>query len=208
MAERKGTKFQGGLYPTVAVSDCFLALTHYYSAGLAFYSSPTQPAFVGFSLVAIAATVGTARFGFSESLFAGANEDLANLAACVGLPLIGCTFATVGGLVEPLPPTNLLALACTGAALACLVKAIPAGSEEFLKVLVNLCLFILPVAKVGYDRQDWVLFGAIALFAVAGIAVKPDRHNCILGVRRENWFHYMLGASAIGMATGLAAIAR
>lgn len=48
-------------------------------------------AVLGFALVAVAAFVGTLRFGFSETLFAQANGDLADAAAYIGLPLIGYT---------------------------------------------------------------------------------------------------------------------
>ena len=49
------------------------------------------------------------------------------------------------------------------------------------------------------------LLGPVGLlFAVAGVAVGADRNSCILGMRRENWFHYMIAVSAVLLAAGLA----
>ena len=56
-----------GKYPTVAVSDAWNAFTHYYVAKACLEGG--QPAVAaGFATVALAATVGTVRFGLSERL--------------------------------------------------------------------------------------------------------------------------------------------
>ena len=79
---------QGGLYPTIAVSDAFNVAGHVFAAALAREKGNTLAA-IGFSTVALAGTVGVFRFGFSESLFAAANGYLADVAAFIGLPLVG-----------------------------------------------------------------------------------------------------------------------
>ena len=107
--------WQGGLYPTIAVSDAFntachgagshrlrfihivhtLASISIAAAWLSWNAEPEGSAWLGFTLVAIASGVGTLRFGVSESLFSGANAKLADLAAFVGLPLVGLAYGTV-----------------------------------------------------------------------------------------------------------------
>ena len=61
-----------------------------------------------------------------------------------------------------------------------------------------------PGAACAFQTGDRALAGSIALFVVAGIFVKPDRHSMLLGMRRENWFHYMIGVASFGMARALA----
>ena len=81
--------FQGGLYPTVAISDAFNTACHLYAASVVAQSNVL--AAYGFFLVALASGLGTVRFAFSESMFAQVNLDMAEVAAFVGLPLIGMT---------------------------------------------------------------------------------------------------------------------
>ena len=38
---------------------------------------------------------------------------------------------------------------------------------------------------------------------VAGVVIGPDRHRLLFGVRRENWFHCIIGVTAPLMALGL-----
>ena len=67
-------------YPSVALSDSFNAAAHLAAAAAAQTAQPQLPAWLGFALVALAAAVGTLRFGFYPSIFAQANDDLARLA--------------------------------------------------------------------------------------------------------------------------------
>ena len=145
---------------------------------------------------------GTLRFGFSESLFADANGDLAGLAAYCGLPLVGATFAVKGGILH-LTSIDCVTISIAGAALACLSRSFPPAVEELVKVLLNVCCFIGPTGYVGWVRGDIQLVSCVALFAIAGVVVKPDRHRRLLGVRREDWFHYMIGTASYGMALSL-----
>ena len=205
MASKK--KFQGGLYPSVAVSDAVNTVAHTAAAMMAKNEHPDQPAWLGFGLVAVAAAVGTARFGFSESLFAGANEDLAALAAYVGLPLVGYTFGVLSGLWGAVDGTLLLTLTLAGAALSAVARSLPAGAEEFVKIFLNVILFTLPTGHYGWKKYassgDPSVLIAVIVFALAGVAIKPDRHRRLLGVRREDWFHYMIASASYVMAGGL-----
>jgi hypothetical protein len=199
------THFQGGLYPTVAVSDAFNTLCHAAAAYISYVAFPSQPASLGFALVVVAAAIGTLRFGFSESLFAKANEDLAQLAAYTGLPLVGLTFIHVGGLWS-FACSDYIVICVCGAVLTAISRSLSAKVEELLKILLNVFAFIGPTAWVGYLRGDTELVLAVVLFAVAGIAVKPERHSTLFGMRRENIFHYMIGVASYGMAKGLSRI--
>lgn len=201
-ADHSKNKFQGGLYPSVAVSDAFNTITHVIAAFTALTLQPDEPAWMGFGLVAFAAAIGTLRFGFSESLFAKTNEDLANLAAFLGLPLVGISFARMGGMIT-MSSFDLLVFIVTGAALATAAQSLPDKVQHLSKVIVNVFLFIGPIAYVAYSRNDNIVLGSVALFAIAGIVVKPERHEYLLGMRREDWFHYMIGAASYGIAGGL-----
>jgi hypothetical protein len=197
------TKFQGGLYPSVAVSDAFNTATHIFAAMTALALRPNEPAWLGFGLVAFAGAIGTLRFGFSESLFAKANGDLAGLAAFLGLPLVGISFARMGKLVA-LGTFELIVFIVCGAALATAAQSLSEKVQHLTKVLVNVFLFIGPIGYVGYSTGNNMLLGSIALFAIAGIVVKPERHQYLLGMRREDWFHYMIGIASCGIAQGMA----
>ena len=133
----EGGLLSGGLYPTVAVSDAFNAAAHGWAA-VKMHEAGEQPAAMGFGLVAVAATVGTLRFGASERLLAQANGDLADLAAFVGLPLVGRSFAlrwlgedSSFALCRASDTWLLLA----GAVVASLCRSLSAEQQELAKVI-------------------------------------------------------------------------
>lgn len=194
--------FGGGLYPTVAVSDAVNFIGHAWAARQAYIADEPDAA-LGFALVAEAAMVGTLRFGFSERLLAQANGDLADLAAYVGLPLVGLSFAQkVGGIVVPCEQkaAGIVMLASLGA----VCRSLPEKSQELAKVLLNVVCFVAPILAYSFAVEDYQTGLGVLLFALAGIGVGADRESCLLGVRRENWFHYMIAASAVSLAAGLA----
>lgn len=86
-AKSSSGKLPSGLYPSIAVSDFANFAGHLYAAHTVASKSPSEPAIVGFLVVALAAFVGTLRFGFSENTFSAANGALADLATYMGLPL-------------------------------------------------------------------------------------------------------------------------
>lgn len=73
------------------------------------------------------------------------------------------------------------------------------------KVLVNILFVFVPLIWEGYTRQDGVLLGAVLLFLIAGVVVKPERHRYLFGLRREDWFHYMISISSYLIATRMKA---
>jgi hypothetical protein len=162
----------------------------------------------GFFTVALAAFVGVLRFGFSESIFANANSHLADVAAFVGLPLVGLTFMHADlagkyipwnycGSINPVQFTLILVL------LETISRSFNKKLRELSKIVANLIGFVGPVVVSAVMRNDYNTLFAILLFVVAGLVITPDRHRCILGVRCENWFHYCIGISAVVIAKGL-----
>jgi hypothetical protein len=77
----------------------------------------------------------------------------------------------------------------------------PKGLRELAKILTNFFLFVLPIASYAIEARDPTLLAGISIFAAAGILIGNDRERCVLGVRRENLFHYGIatGAIMIGM---------
>lgn len=202
----KATKVhaQGGLYPTVAVSDAFNAAGCFAAAAIAHEGAPALPAWIGFLIVAIAATVGMVRFGFAESLLARTNADLAGLAAILGLPIVGLSFALKWGVVSADGGQQLAFVACCAVVYAC-SASLPEGAQELLKVVWNLFLFIGPVAGYGAARGDRALLASVGLFAVAGTVVGGSKDKSMLGMLNVNLFHYMIGLANYGIARGLVA---
>lgn len=189
-----------GLFPTVAISDCFMGVCHVIASHTA-YAQGAHEAAAGFALVALANFVGVLRFGYSETYFATVNGDLADLAAYVGLPLVGHHFASEWPLVQPyLPSPFPFVVGC--AAILTLRKSAPDAVDDACRVLFNVLCFVAPVAVVSYQARDWTTFAGIVLFLVAAVPIGPDRHSTLLGVRRENIFHYALGVSALLLAHG------
>ena len=136
-SKRKAALPSGGLYPTIALSDGVNCIGHAWASGYA-YSVGAPDAALGFALVAEAALVGTLRFGFAEHLLAQANGDLADLAAFVGLPLVGRSFA-----LRWLGPDSSFALCrasdtwllLAGAVVASLCRSLSAEQQELAKVI-------------------------------------------------------------------------
>ena len=205
------------LYPTVAVSDLVNAAGHAYGAYVCYSSNPN--AAIGLLYVAAAAAVGVLRFGFNGKLFAPANGAWAEVAGFIGLPLVGhaslqrlllgtpalLTSATTSQLV-----TFLTFLFQPSAYLSMLVLMYVAFkgycSEAGLSAArtgVAFTGFVLPLVVDGVLKGNYMLVSSVVLFLIAGIVVGADRHRYLVGVRRENWFHYLIAAAAVGIGSGL-----
>ena len=180
-----------GLYPTVAFSDCFNVISGVTAAYMSFTNHDIQ--FLGFLLVAAAAFIGVCRFGFYPKTFARLNGELADLAAFVGMPLIGLPFLEVL-LASQYGFTfdNKIhaAFVVTLIVLLFISHALPDTIAELLKVLLNTLLMVLPIIVHGYTYSNFELLGAISCFLIGGVLIGPSRHTCLLGMRKENWFHY------------------
>ena len=188
-----------GLYPTVAISDTFNAAGNYMAAWTCM-SCNHQAAAYGFLVVAIAASVGVLRFGFSERAFAKANGDLADAAAFVGLPLVGLDF-----LIHPAGSDEISRAFFVLLLALSLSRSLSEGALELAKIVLNVACLVGPVLVHAHRAGDWQAAAAIGTFAFAGIVIGADRHRCLLGVRRENWFHYFLGSSLYWLALRLCA---
>lgn len=218
-------KFQGGLYPSVAVSDafqaagwCFVFFFYFYyyedascilvaisiyclcsscNVGHALaakfaYDSGNVLAAAGFSTVCLAGSIGTLRFGFSESMFAHANESTAKFAAFVGLPMVGLSFMPLSVRAMLNVPLFIFSLGV----IESLSRGVSKPITELMTVIVNVCCYVGPVAYTSYITQDYYTLGAISLFAFAGIVIKPERNLRYFGIRREDLFHYCIGVAA------------
>lgn len=120
----------------------------------------------------------------------------------LGPALIGLSFAQkFGDTVIPCEQkaAAILFLASLGA----VCRSLPENAQELAKVALNVVCFVSPVLAHSHAVEDYQTALGITLFAVAGIGVGADRDSYLLGVRRENWFHYMIAVSAVCLASGL-----
>jgi hypothetical protein len=144
------------LFPSVAISDLVNAAGHAYAASIVFQSSLT--AALGFSIVAIAALVGTLRFGISARTFRPANENLADLSAFVGLPLVGWVAAATA-----VPPSHWIASASPSVVIVGLttihavLRGLPPAAYAASRTIVASGLFVVPVIWAGVITRDWLL---------------------------------------------------
>lgn len=193
--------------PTVAVSDTFNVLAHVYACHLA-YEAREYVAVFGFMMVVIAAAVGVVRFGFNDNL-ALLNENLADVAAFVGLPLVGLCFAVrvpqfaAAAAFVLFNTHNLLAFSLLLFVIETVANSSRFEVKNLLRTVVNVVFFILPTGARAWIAQDLLCALSISLFVLAGLVIAPNNHKSFLGVRCINWFHYCLGLSAVGIASSL-----
>ena len=116
--------------------------------------------------------------------------------------LVGLSFAQKLGSVE-IPCGQKTAAIVTLASLGSLCRSLPESSQELAKVILNVVCFVAPVLAQSYSVDDYQTGFGVLLFALAGVGVGADRESCLLGFRRENWFHYMIAVSAVILAVGL-----
>jgi hypothetical protein len=144
------------LFLSVAISDLINAVAHGYAASV--MTTVSVPAALGFGIVAIAAFIGTLRFGVSARTFRPANEGLAEMAGVVGLPLVG--FAAALHVlpynhwvlrVEPVVISVALSLLFT------VLQTLPAAVRNEGRKLVATIFFIGPVLLAGLFLRDWKL---------------------------------------------------
>jgi chromate transport protein ChrA len=152
----------------------------------------------------MAATVGVYRFGFDEG-FAGANGDLADIAAFVGLPLVGIDYMAhrVDFLQAYAAWFNSHSMVVALVMFEGLTRSMKKEVRELAKTLTNILFFVLPVAIGAYKSNDIHALFAIVAFVVAAIVITPDRNKYIFGFRCENWFHYIIALCAVLIAQGL-----
>lgn len=157
-------------------------------------------------MVAVAASAGVLRFGFSESTFSRANEDLAALGGRVGLPIAGYSLLKT---LHVLPPAlNVSPFAALAVLLInnSLIASMGRAAHELANAVLNLCLFVIPLGLTAWRQNDLLLAAGVTLFAATGLVVGNDRHRCLFGIRRENIFHYGLGSAAVVISSRLVAM--
>jgi len=202
---------------TIAVSDAFNVFGHAFAAAIALRAG-NRLAALGFASVALAAAFGVLRYGVCPPGFRAANKAYANLAGFVGMPLVGYnSWKALGGVAA-----FCNALQCCTAAKAggdeidyivvvlVLFGAVSAGVKtpagmDLARVAVNVVFFVAPVVFAAIAGANWALVASVAGYVFAAAVITPDEERCLFGVRRVNWFHYAIGAGAVGIAKGLAA---
>lgn len=206
------------LYPSVALSDTANALGHAYAAWICWGAASDVPgkesglemilaaAALGFAMVALAAVAGVIRFGFFPAA-ADCNGSLAKLAAFVGFPLVGLALHHQGGHIAVGPVEVLCFTACCAVAGA-IARSLPVRAREPAQALLTGVLFVVPAGGFAVTRQDGRAAVGLGLFILGGAVIGPKRHKRLLGVRREDWFHYCIATAAILLATQLVASAK
>ena len=206
MAEKnknnKKKRFLNGLYPTIAISDFFNCIGHFFAVLISF-KRQNYYFFFGYFLVTVTAFIGTLRFGFNEELFGQTNSFLADLSAFIGLPSIGLYFFQLIPYISKLSGYQYYFITFFVIIERMTLRSFLLKYREILKIIINIIFYILPVLIVSYQNKKWFSLIGILLFIIAGLVIKPERHQYLFGIRRENIFHYMLGVSAYLIADGI-----
>jgi len=185
------------LHPTVAASDAFMACC----AWMAVYRIPSMQSSsyvagadlvkLGFASFALACSAGVLRFGFNPELFRPYNEVLAKNAGRVGLPLLASA-AVAGHFQQWGQPGTVMLLFSLSACSNTWSDKLQLLYTKLLGVLSNACLVVH-----GARSGDMGSVLGPALFVLGGLVIGSDREKCLFNVRRENWFHYCLGAALL-----------
>eukprot|EP01062_Namystynia_karyoxenos_P060231 TRINITY_DN51765_c0_g1_i1.p1 TRINITY_DN51765_c0_g1~~TRINITY_DN51765_c0_g1_i1.p1 ORF type:complete len:230 (+),score=56.75 TRINITY_DN51765_c0_g1_i1:85-774(+) len=206
-----------GRYLTIAVSDCFMAACCLWAASKCWHVS--KEAAVGFAIVGAASSVGTLRFSvLNKKPVATLNRLLAEVGGMVGIPLIGLGFlsrmphgpsAARHQLteVQDMYLTNPIAFIAPLAVACMLMMAVFRTLAKDYTTVISLIAMSLVYFRTltrhrGSDKIK-VAYCAIALFVIGGALVGPHRHQYLLGVRKENIFHYLLGSSMVLFALAI-----
>ena len=185
------------------VCDFVLVLGHLCGAFIAL-NNGQELACLGFLSVWLAAMVGVLRFGVSEKLFEQPNRDLASFAAFVGYPLIGLSFADIQ---YPELKINVVIIGFVLVAWETMTRSFVEKNKELAKLATNIILFVGPIATVCHETKDVTTAAALLAFVLAGVAITPHHENRILGIRCVDWFHWIIGATAVVFARGLGRVA-
>uniref|UniRef100_A0A7S3PLK5 Uncharacterized protein n=1 Tax=Aplanochytrium stocchinoi TaxID=215587 RepID=A0A7S3PLK5_9STRA len=190
-------------YYSIAFSDAVNSACCFWGAKVAWEKGRPEVAF-GIGLVAVASAVGTLRFGLAPKLFARLNNILAHFGGLLGTPLIGIGFARSGGLLD-FNGNNEFPYLIEGtmAFFSIFSLLTPESFKETYRIFLNISSFGLMLYAEGIENQ--MALASVITFISAGLIIGPDRHRYILGVRRENLFHYFLGLSMLMFGQALPA---
>ncbi len=146
----------------------------------------------GLAIVALAASVGTARFAGAEALIP-AHQALSGWAGLVGVPLVA-----LGVVALPLErATRALVEAVVAVVALALTGVLVVGGLDLadrLEVPVTGACLVASIGAGGFAR-NWVGVCGAALVLVAGLGVAGP--GAWLGFDREGWFHLVF-ALALG----------
>jgi hypothetical protein len=196
--------FLKGLYPSLAISDCVTVAGHA-AAALMCYEGGLLRSAAGFLSVSIAGSIGVYRFGFDEG-FSTLHANLTDMAAFVGLPLVGYDYLLyrcpgslrlVAQKIDPIIFALCLVLAET------FTRSMHPSKRELIRTVINAGFFVVPAFIGAYAHNNTNALVAIVLFLIAAVVIGPERHKYLLGLRREDWFHYIIGVCAYFIALGL-----
>jgi hypothetical protein len=182
-------------HPTIAVSDGFMAATAW--IGFLQCYNANEVTALGFACFGAACSAGVLRFGFNPEFFRPWNECLAQMAGRVGIPMLG-----LGYLTAYLPETRA-AIAVSDTSLIFLLfllfaASLPLGKKtgETYTTICGVC-GMGPILQFGMNTQNKYAIAGVLVFVCGGVLIGPDRERYILGVRRENLFHYALGTALL-----------
>jgi len=214
----------GTLYPTVAISDGWMVLTHLYASHTC-YGAMLYPAATALMWIAITAAIGCLRFGYNETVFRPMHGHCSDIAGFSAIPIIGLQFYGLDDefCMLPLiifPLSRLLRMKKGDEVTRCPAADATFGPsetppchsrrcfyavqvEQAAKIAVNVACFVLPVLLFAYETRDRICYLTCLVFVINGIFIGTDCHSYIFGVRRVNIFHYVLGASMCLMAVRL-----
>mmetsp|Transcript_59664 Transcript_59664/g.129732 ORF Transcript_59664/g.129732 Transcript_59664/m.129732 type:complete len:207 (-) Transcript_59664:32-652(-) len=192
-------------FPTVAVSDAFMASCAAF-AGLSAWRGGTVVSALGFWGVAAACCAGVLRFGFSPDQFRPFNENLAAHAGRVSIPLIGLGVAHKVPALAPYLEDQIVCVGVLSIAFAASLGLNHPNTELYTTIISAAGILTVIAHSYTSDCLHGVVGGV--LFVVGGLAIGADRHRSLMGVRRENLFHYCLGSAFVLMsrAPGLNAL--
>jgi len=192
-----GDDLDMNVYPTVAISDGVMAVATWTASNESFRKGRTDVAF-GLGIVALASTAGALRFGFAPKVFAGLNNVLAAYAGRVGMPLVCVGFAASRGALPDILPSSFPFTILLVLVLAAFFSRtyFSFNLQELYTTIVNVVALNLLLYAEEYLRNPMAVV-AVLLYVFAGLLVGSDRHRYILGVRRENIFHYLLAISML-----------
>jgi hypothetical protein len=187
------------LYPTIAISDAFQSLSHFYAASLIYQIN--FPAALGLASVGVAGSVGTLRFSLDEKRFETQNNALADIAGFAGLPLVGLYFMSI--YLEMAKEANVLALFFTLLFIETATRGGKKENKELMVGIINATLFIAPTLYHAITTSNTYLGLSVGIFVLGGVVITPARNKLFMGVICENWFHYCIGTSAVMLATAI-----
>lgn len=187
------------VYRTVAVSDTFLSACSFYAANTTKDDLPAY-ATLGFLNVAIASAFGVARFGFAPKIFTPGNNFFASLSRLVGIPFIGLGFALSRNLLDQDMAIKAATVLAGGFILSRFMSEERNDAYGTLIAAAGLAGIVLSQREGQQTFRVTPGDLGVLLFVIGAVVIGPDRQKTLLGVRRENWFHYFLGAAMLCLA--------